>query len=441
MSKVITRRDFLKYTGMGGAAALAAAYGLPLGSVLAQAPPSDATGHLVIYNFGGELQQQMYADAFARFNERYPNVTIEDLYIPSTEGWGGFVTNLLLRIKSGLQTDVIAMAIEGAHETIASGILLPLDDAFAADPVLQAVAEESHPALHNALVGADGSTYYVTREWNNMIFHYSTTLFEAAGLGTPDPEWTWDDFLETALTLTTGEGADKVFGYVIPFFFFGLQPWFFTNGTSILTDDWSQSNLDDPRVLETVQFLHSLVHEHGVAPNVEGADQGGLFQSGRAAMVNAGRWPFATYISNGFLDVDIVPWPRKRAATTVFGSGGWAVTRTAENAPLALELIKDLVDLQTDADMVALGTSMPARPQTVQTEAFLSFPAHAHYFWESLDDINPVPSPPNFAEVAEIVMRHLSDIMANNVTAEQGLADAHSELSAAMDRLAERQSS
>ena len=441
MSKVITRRDFLKYTGMGGAAALAAAYGLPLGSVLAQAPPSDTTGHLVIYNFGGEPQQEVYGAAFGRFNERYPNVTIEDLYIPSTEGWGGFVTNLLLRVKSGLQTDIIAMAIEGAHETIASGILLPLDDAFAADPVLQAVAEESHPALHSALVGADGSTYYVTREWNNMIFHYNPTIFDAAGLGTPDPEWTWDDFLETALTLTTGEGGDKIFGYVIPFFFFGLQPWFFTNGTSILNDDWSQSNLDDPRVLETVQFLHSLVHEHGVAPNVEGADQTGLFQSGRAAMVNAGRWPFASYISSGFRDVDIVPWPRKRAATTVFGSGGWAVTRTAENVPLALELIKDLVDLQTDAGMVAVGTSMPARPQTVQTEAFQSFPAHAHYFWESLDDIKPVPSPPNFAEVAEIFMRHLSDIMANNVTAEQGLEDAHSELSAAMDRLAERQSS
>ena len=441
MSNKITRRDFLRYTGMGGAAALAAAYGLPLSSVLAQAVPTDITDHLVVYNFGGAQHQEVFANAIARFNEIYPNVTVEDLYIPSTEGWGGFATNLLLRIRSGLQTDVIAIAIEGAHEVISAGILLPLDDAFAADPVLQELADDSHQALADGLAGADGQTYFVTREWNNMIFHYNTNMFESAGLGMPNPEWTWDDFLEAALTLTTGEGADKVFGYVIPFFFFGLQPWFFTNGTSVLNDDWTQSNLDDPKVLETVQFLHSLVHEHGVAPNVEGTDSLGLFTSERAAMVCFGRWTFANYIANGFTQVDIVPWPRKRAATTVFGSGGWAITRTAQNVPLALELVKEFSSVETDVDSIRFGTFIPSRRSSAESEQFLAFPEHANYFWESLNDIKPVPSPANFAEMSEIVMRHLSEIMANNVTAEQGLEAAHIELTGAMDRLAERMSS
>lgn len=441
MSNKITRRDFLKYTGMGGAAALAAAYGLPLSSVLAQAVPTDITDHLVVYNFGGAQHQEVFANAIARFNETYPNVTVEDLYIPSTEGWGGFATNLLLRIRSGLQTDVIAIAIEGAHEVISAGILLPLDDAFAADPVLQELADDSHQALADGLAGADGQTYFVTREWNNMIFHYNTNMFEAAGLGMPNPEWTWDDFLEAATTLTTGEGANKVFGYVIPFFFFGLQPWFFTNGTSVLNDDWTQSNLDDPKVLETVQFLHSLVHEHGVAPNVEGTDSLGLFTSERAAMVCFGRWTFANYIANGFTQVDIVPWPRKQAATTVFGSGGWAITRTAQNVPLALELVKEFSSAETDIDSIRFGTFIPSRRSSAESEQFLAFPEHANYFWESLNDIKPVPSPANFAEMSEIVMRHLSEIMANNVTAEQGLEAAHIELTSAMDRLAERMSS
>ena len=51
-------------------------------------------------------------------------------------------------------------------------------------------------------------------------------------------------------------------------FNFGLTPWWHTNGTSTtLTPDWSQSNLDDPLMLESVKFVHSLVHEHGVAPS------------------------------------------------------------------------------------------------------------------------------------------------------------------------------
>ena len=115
MSSKLSRRDFLKYTGMGSAAAFAAAYGMPLGTALAQAPPGDTAGHLVIYNFGGAEQQQMFANAIGRFNERYPNVVVEDLYIPWPEGWGHYITNLKLRAASGLKTDIIAIAIEGTR--------------------------------------------------------------------------------------------------------------------------------------------------------------------------------------------------------------------------------------------------------------------------------------------------------------------------------------
>lgn len=37
MSNHLSRRDFLRYTGMGSAAAFASAFGMPLGTALAQA--------------------------------------------------------------------------------------------------------------------------------------------------------------------------------------------------------------------------------------------------------------------------------------------------------------------------------------------------------------------------------------------------------------------
>ncbi len=69
MSKRISRRDFLRAcnTGMGSAAAFAAAYGMPLGTALAQSPPSDTAGHLVVYNFG---IPELYQLAIDRFSER-----------------------------------------------------------------------------------------------------------------------------------------------------------------------------------------------------------------------------------------------------------------------------------------------------------------------------------------------------------------------------------
>ena len=270
MSNKLSRRDFLKYTGMGSAAAFAAAYGMPLGTALAQAPPGDTAGHLVIYNFGGAQQQAMYANAIGRYNERYPNVVVEDLYIPWPEGWGHYITNLKLRAASGLPVDIVALAIEGTRESIFEDLVLPMDDAIAADDDLQAIVDEVEPVLHNALKGPDGATYYFTREWNNMIIHYNPVKFEEVGLDPPAIDWTWEDFLETALTLTHGEGGDKQFGFAIPFFNFGLTPWWHTNGTATLNEDWTDSNLDDPKMLESVKFVRSLVHEHGVSPSVEG---------------------------------------------------------------------------------------------------------------------------------------------------------------------------
>ena len=438
MSNKLSRRDFLRYTGMGSAAAFAAAYGMPLGTALAQAPPGDTDGHLIIYNFGGAEQQRMFGNAIARFNERYPNVVVEDLYIPWPEGWGHYITNLKLRAASGLQTDIIAIAIEGTRETIFEDLVLPMDDAIVADEELQAIVDEVEPVLHDALKGSDGATYYFTREWNNMIIHYNPDKFEEVGLDPPAEDWSWEDFLETASVLTHGEGGDKQFGFAIPYFNFGLTPWWHTNDTATLTPDWTQSNLDDPKMLESVKFVHSLVHEHGVAPSVEGTNMTELFMSERAAMTGAGRWPFDTYVTTDWRTVDITPWPRNIKGTTVFGSGGWAVSKTTENVPLALELIKDLAAFETDMEAVAVGTSLPARRSATENDVFNSFPEHAGRFFGSLEDIKPVPSPANFSEVESIFMRHMDQIMANSLTPEQGLELAHVELTAAMDKLAER---
>lgn len=437
----LSRRQFLQTTG--AAAASLTALGLPVSAALAQgAPPAETAAQMAVYNFGGAIHQGVAAGGISRFNERYPNVVVEDVYEPSQAGWGGYITNVQLRIASGLPVDLIAMAIEGTWETIFQGIVIPLDDYIAEDEGLQAVAAEVHPSLHDALKvprGPEGTTYYITREWNNMIIHINTRMFEEAGLDYPNPEWTWEEFVETAQILTTGEGEDKVFGFAIPYFNFGMAPWWHTNETATLTDDWLDSNLDDPNMLESLQFLRSLVHEHGVSPDVFGSGMTELFVSGKTAMSAGGRWPFATYIANDFYDVDIVPWPRNRAGTTVFGSGGYAITTSAADPWLAIELIKDMTDHQTDVDAIAGGTYLPARESsTVDSEQFNAFPEHAHYFFGSLDDIKPIPSPPNFAEVENIFTRNVDNVMNDSISAEEGLAAAHEELTEAMANLRER---
>jgi len=404
------------------------------------APAADQSASVTVFNSGGEKVTAVYASAIERLHEEFPEIAVEDLY-NSVPSWGEYINSIKLRVASGQPVDVIYVAIEGARELIFQDIITPIDDIIASDAEMQRIVDLTEPALHNALKGPDGATYFMTREWNNMIIHYNTEMFEQAGLEPPAHDWKWNDFVETAVRLTSGEGADKIFGFAIPYFNFGLAPWWHTNNTATLTDDWSDSNLDDPKMLDSVKFVHSLIHEHGVSPDVAGASPYELFQSGRAAMTGAGRWPVLGYIDSGFTTIDITPWPQMESGTTVFGSGGFSLSKDTSVPDAAIEVIKAFMSDETQLAFTNLNTSLPAtRSVTDNNPKFNEIPPSAHLFFDSLADIKPIPSPANFAEVEGIFMRNMDLIMGNSVTPEDGLNQAHTELSAAMLKLKERMS-
>ena len=93
----------------------------------------------------------------------------------------------------------------------------------------------------------------------------------------------------------------------------------------------TQSNLNDPKVVEAVQFVHDLVHVHGVSPAVEGAQNENLFSTRRVAMSGWGHWPIQGFLANDFKDFDVQYSPRNTAGTSVFGVGGWGISKETPN--------------------------------------------------------------------------------------------------------------
>ena len=102
--------------------------------------------------------------------------------------------------------------------------------------------------------------------WNNIMIHYNRSTSKCRHR-VPYAGWTWDHFREVAKKLTNREAAGTVtqWGYEVPNQNFFIQPWLFSNGTRCLNDDWSASNMLDPKVAETLQFLHDIIHVDGVA--------------------------------------------------------------------------------------------------------------------------------------------------------------------------------
>jgi multiple sugar transport system substrate-binding protein len=395
------------------------------------APPPDTKGSLVLFDFGDANDKQVRDATIARFNKRYPNVRVTDQFTPITS-WPDYIDKLVTQVASGKAPDLIHIATEGAQLSINKHLIIPLDEFTAGSG--GTILSDIDPALLKSFT-VDGKLYLVPEAWNNMMIYYNTKVFEEAGVARPADDWTWNDFLTLAKRLTSGEGPNKRYGFGIPYFNFGLTPFWYSNGTSVLKDDLKESNLTDPKFLEAVKFIHGLVHESKVSPDPANTDPNAVFQlfaTGKIAMTGGGHWPMQFFKANGFNDYDVVPWPKHAKQKTVFGAAGWGISSRTKQKALAWELIRELVSEESERQAAGLGVAIPARGTVAGSPEFLAHPKHADLFYKSLTYAAPVQASANYAEVERILMRHLGQVMANEVTPEDGLKAADQELAEAM---------
>jgi multiple sugar transport system substrate-binding protein len=402
------------------------------------APPADATGSLVLFDFGDASDKQIRDAAIARFNKRYPNVKVNDQFTPISS-WSDYLNKLVAQVASGKVPDLIHIATEGAQLAVRKSLVIPLDELAKSDPSAKDLLTDVDPALLKGFT-MEGKLYLVPVAWNNMMVYYNTKVFKDAGIARPADDWTWDDFLATAKRLTAGEGPNKRFGFGIPYFNFGLTPFWYSNGTSVLKNDLTESNLNDPKFLEAVKFVHGLVGEQGVSPDPANTDPNAVFQlfaAGRIAMTGGGHWPMQFFKANQFSDFDVVPWPKSKVQKTVFGADGWGISTRTKQKAIAWEMVKELAAVESQKQAAGLGVAIPARRTVAESPEFLAQPEHAALFYKSLTDAAPVQAPANYSEVERILMQHLGQVMANEVKPEEALQAAHEELSGAMKQQAE----
>ena len=134
-----------------------------------------------------------------------------------------------------------------------------------------------------------GGTWGLPTGVDPLFVLYDPMAFDAAGLETPSPGWTWDDLFDAAKQLTQREGEQVVrYGFAD----FGLE----SVRSAIeaqggrLVDDSAEPPvpaLDDPRTVAAVRWYADLVLTHGVMPNPAGerfVDTFDLVRRGETAM-------------------------------------------------------------------------------------------------------------------------------------------------------------
>ncbi|RKP53677.1 ABC transporter substrate-binding protein [Pararobbsia silviterrae] len=393
---------------------------------------SQESASLRLMAFGSDAQLTAIKHAIARFNQKYPNVKVEVAIDPISNGWGDYVTKVLSQFNAHNAYDVYGTAIETFRTFETRKLFVPLNDYIQKNPGFSDFAPSLFQQASN-----QGQTYFIPIGWNNIMINYNRALFKAAGVEYPKQGWTWNDFRETAKKLTVRDPAGNIkqYGYEVPNQFFFVQPWFYSNGTSILNADWTGSNMLDPKVTESLQFLHDLIHVDKVSP-IPGKDMlDNQYFAGQIAMISRGHWIIENAIK-AKLDMDVAIPPAKVDDTTVIGFGGYGVAATSQHKELAEALITDLTSAETQKEEGELGGGVPGRKSAADSPAFLKFPPSAFLYYQTLPHTKPVPAPANFQEVEKIFIRYYDAMMADEMPIAEGVKRCHEELEASFKRLA-----
>lgn len=403
----------------------------------------DVRAELAIQTYGAERNLVLLRQAEERFRQRFPNVTFRNSIEPVIASWGEFTSKIISQVSAGRAHDVYHLAIEGLRSIATRDLFVPLDEYIGRDQGAAQHLADIAPALREALK-FQGRQILVPDQWNNIVVYYNKTLFREAGLETPKPDWSWADFTAAAQKLTKRDASGNVtqWGYEVPSIHFAVTAWFLTNATLQLNADWTESNLNDPKLKETLQFLHDLIHRHKVAP-VPGSDafRGGaeqMFSTGRIAMLSRGHWPINAFYANNFRDFDVAYMPRNRAQRSIFGVAGYGIAKDSTQKDLAWEFVQELISDQSMAEIAGGGVAIPARRSAANLPAFLGHPENSSIFYGSIDNATAVPAPANFNQMEDIVMRAYSQIMTNATPIDTALANAHDELKRAMANLRRR---
>ena len=389
--------------------------------------------------YGSFAPQEKWEAYFEGFLAEHPEVTINYIPVP-LDSWGNYTQKIVTTMLGGERVDVIWNAIEAVPLMAERGVLLELDSFIESDPDIQEFLDDAHPKLLEGLRWNDHQ-YLLPFAWNTTLIYYNKSVLENAGLDEPAPDWTWDDFLHYAQTLTEdtdGDGTNDVWGFHSNSWLWHLGPWTVANGSFFLNEDFTEPWYDRPETIEALQFVHDLMWEHEVAPsgsfNFREAFVAGTLgmmidsPAGRQRLIPAG-------MSADDYDVNFFPTKSGEAARgSQWGTDGYGITKDSERPDLAWEMVKHLISTEVMSKLLSgeyASASAPARTSLASDPVLVAAsPANYWRFYEALEGGRTVINAPYFAELAEIHDRYISQAWANEMSIEDAAANIQADMEA-----------
>jgi multiple sugar transport system substrate-binding protein len=390
----------------------------------------------------------------AAFNREFPDIPVRVQAIQGAD-WSNFFAKVLTLVAAGTPPDVCVVATEGA-QLFADRLAHPLDEFVRRDRAdMQNYFADVHPSLVEAFM-YQGNLFQLPVDFNAANVYYNTSALERAGLERPPDDWTTDDFLNVLRAMRR-----NATGSFRPFFWTnrlwgGVVPWLYVNDTSFLVESkspggewlwnefypddptsaqrsggyrWLEPNADDPRVVESFEYLRAMVDEGlGSSPAQGGGNElVARFAEGVIGMTPAGGYWVEGLNQGGMgeTDFDVTFFPRWRSQRHQFGAAGYAIMQTSERKDEAWEWIKFCTSKAAMELAIPVPNTTPTRRSMVNEALYAGKgPRHWQVFYDTLDRFpttGPIPAPPQQAAVETALIKNvLGAVTGGSVTSALG---------------------
>lgn len=368
---------------------------------------------LQLSTWGSAQEVAVLKDQLAGFEQTHPGVHVQLLHIPEN-----YYQKLHILVAGDLAPDVIFTNSLSFPIYASQGVFRDLRPLMAQDRGVDALHENQfYPQALKAFIWAAQSDQpilgAIPRDISDVVIFYNQDLLKKAGLPDPKPDWTWEEFRETADQLTVDQNNDgdpDQFGfsfYATPPLFW--LPFVWSAGGELFSPDLKQFVLNSPQAVAGLRYYADLRNKWHVAPKkVEsgGASMSQLFLQQKVAMMVSGRWSVPVLREQAKFQWDVAPLPVGPSGQSRVGidASGYAISAHSKHPNESYILIRYLLSKAALRQVTASGLIVPARPDVAESDAFLTpqqAPGHGSVFLDAIATGVPTHTPPRWNEFSE----------------------------------------
>jgi multiple sugar transport system substrate-binding protein len=307
---------------------------------------------LRVTSWGDSSEQAINTESFARFNELYPNVTIQ--YQPQASD---YQTKLKADAAGGTLADVFYLDSGLMQSFAPEELLLDLT------PSLQeaGVSLENYPSSLLELFQLDGTTYGLPKDFNPLVLFVNNEMAATAGVD-PASITSWDAWRDATEKMTVGEGNAKVYGMCTIADAQRFGALILQQGIPIV--DGTTANFTDPKAVEAVNFWYGMYADDlAQLPKEMGSDWcGQAFGEGKAAMTLEGGW-MVPYLAKDFPDATYtvlpLPTPPSGDRSSLLFTNAWAASASTQYPKAAAALVMYLTSPDNQKPILDVGFALP----------------------------------------------------------------------------------